>query len=101
MKIGIYCYLIADILTKVLQKCSLSGPLPTIWILSKSLNLIGWHGNRNTKFSQKYSKIFLEFLEAIRGMKLKLCRNVYNISPYENFFFLLPYLMCFHRYGNL
>ena len=27
MKIGIYCYLIEDIL-KILQKCSLSGPLP-------------------------------------------------------------------------
>ena len=30
MKIGIYCCLIADILTKVLQKCSLSGPLQNI-----------------------------------------------------------------------
>ena len=27
MKTGIYCYLIADMLTEVLQKCSLSGPL--------------------------------------------------------------------------
>ena len=27
VKIGIYCYLITDILTNVLQKCSLSGPL--------------------------------------------------------------------------
>ena len=27
MKIGIYCYLTADFLTKFLQKCSLSGPL--------------------------------------------------------------------------
>ena len=31
MKIGIYCYLIEDILTKVVQKCSLSGPLPTFY----------------------------------------------------------------------
>ena len=30
MKIGIYCYLIADILTKLFQKCSLSGPLPNM-----------------------------------------------------------------------
>ena len=30
MKIGIYCRLIADILTKVLQKCSLSVPLQNI-----------------------------------------------------------------------
>ena len=28
VEIGIYCYLTADILTKVLQKCSLSSPLP-------------------------------------------------------------------------
>ena len=30
MKIGLYCYHTADILTKVLQKCSLSCPLPNI-----------------------------------------------------------------------
>ena len=30
MKLGIYCYLIADILTKVLQKCSLCGFLQNI-----------------------------------------------------------------------
>ena len=29
VEIGIYCYLTADILTKVLQKCSLSSPFPT------------------------------------------------------------------------
>ena len=44
----------ADILTKVLQKCSLSSPLPIIWILSKPLNLIGCHDNRNTKFAKIY-----------------------------------------------
>ena len=32
-----------------LQKCFLSCPLRFIWILSKSLNLIGCHGNRNRK----------------------------------------------------
>ena len=85
MKIGIYYYLIADILTKVLQKCSLNGPLPTVCILCKSLNLIGCHGIRNTKFAKKYSKIFSS--EAIRGMKLKLCRNVHNISLYKNYVF--------------
>ena len=40
IKVGLYFYLTADILTKVLQKCSLSSPLPNIWILSKPLNLI-------------------------------------------------------------
>ena len=39
------------------QKCSLSSPLPTIWILSKPLNLIGCQSNRKAKFAEKYSKI--------------------------------------------
>ena len=66
---------------KVLLKCFWSSPLPAIWILSKSLILIGCHGNRKAKFSKKYSKIFSE---AIRGMKLKLCINVHDISLYIN-----------------
>ena len=41
VKIGIYCYLTADILTKVFQKYLLNGPLPNIYFLSKLLNLIG------------------------------------------------------------
>ena len=56
VEIGIYCYLTADILTKVLQKCSLSIPLPVMWILSKLMNLIGCHGNWKTKFMNKYKK---------------------------------------------
>ena len=39
------------------QKCSLSSPLPTIWILFKPLNLIGCQSNRKAKFAEKYSKI--------------------------------------------
>ena len=71
-------YLTADILTIVLQKCSMSSPLPNIWILPKPLNSIGCHGNRKAKFVNKFSKIVSS--EAIRGMKLKLCRNVHSIS---------------------
>ena len=82
VKIGLYFYLNADILTKVFQKCSLSSPLPNIWVLSKPLNLIGCNANRNAKFAKKYSKIVS--LEATRGIKLKLCRNVHNISLYIN-----------------
>ena len=82
VKSEIYCYLTADILTKVLQKCSLSSPLPSIWILSKPLNWIGCHGNQKDTFVKKYSKIISD---AIRGMKLQLCRNVHNISLYKNF----------------
>ena len=67
---------------KVLQKCFWNSPLPTICILSKSLILIGCHGNRKAKFSKKYWKIF--FSEAIRGIKLKLCINVHDSSLYNN-----------------
>ena len=53
VKVGLYFFLTADILTKVLQKCFLSSPLPNIWILFKLLNLIGCHGNRKAKFLNK------------------------------------------------
>ena len=54
MEIGIYFGLTAGILTKVLQKCSLSSPLPNIAFLSKPMNLIGSHGNRKAEFEKKY-----------------------------------------------
>ena len=38
------------------------------------------------KFRNKYSKIF--FSEAIKGMTLKLCINVYDISLYINYVFI-------------
>ena len=60
-----------------LQKFYRNVPLPNIRILSKPLNLIGCHGNQKAKFVKKYKK---NISEAIRGMKLKLCRNVHNIS---------------------
>ena len=56
VEIGIYFCVTADILTKVLQKCSWSSPLQTIWIWSKLLILIGGYGNRNVKFSKKKLK---------------------------------------------
>ena len=81
MKVGLYCYLTANILTKVLQKCS----LPSIWILSKLLNLIGCHGNQKAKFAGGGGEII--FSEAIRGTKLKLCRNIHNFSLYKSYVF--------------
>ena len=52
----------------------------SLWILSKSLNLIV-----AKDFSKKYSKIFSS--EAVRGMKLKLCMHVHDISLYINCLF--------------
>ena len=84
MKNGIYCYLTAGILTKVLQKCSLSSPLPNISFLFKPLNLIGCHGKQKAKFEKIYSKLISS--EAIRGIKLKLCKNVHNIPLQKSAF---------------
>ena len=56
VKVGLYFYLIADILTKVLQNCSLSSPLPNISFLPNPLNLIGRHGNQKAKFAKKILK---------------------------------------------
>ena len=53
---GIYFCVTADVLKKVFQKCFWSSPLPTIWILSKSLILIGCHGNRKAYFFLKTFK---------------------------------------------
>ena len=96
VEIGIYCCLTADILTKVLQK----RPLSNVWILSKPLNLIGYHGNRKDKFAKKKKKKIISS-EALRGMKLKLYRNVHNINLYRNYVFYFCYsVMNFGCYGN-
>ena len=58
VEIGIYFCVTADILTKFLLKCFWSSPLSTIWILSKSLILIGGYGNRKAKFSKENKKTF-------------------------------------------
>ena len=52
VEIGIDICVTPDILTKLLQKCSWSSPLPVRYIWSKSLFLIGGHGNRKAKFSK-------------------------------------------------
>ena len=53
--------------------------------MSKSLNLIGCHGNIKGKFSKKYSKIFSS--EIVRGIKLKLCIHSHDISFYIKYVF--------------
>ena len=52
---------------------------------TKSLILIGCHGNRKVKFSKKYSKIF--FSEVIKGINLKLYINVCVIILYITYVF--------------
>ena len=85
MKIGSYCCLTADILRNV--------PLPNILILSKRLNLIGYHSNQKVRFAKKYSKVISS--EGIKGMKLKLYRNVHNISLYKRYVFYCDCLCAF------
>ena len=93
LKIGIYCYLMVDILTKVLQKCSLSSPLPNIFsfvLICEFDWLPGCHGNGKARFAKQIFKNH----PLRRGIKLKHCRNVHNISLYKN---------CFHElsfFGN-
>ena len=41
---------------------------------------------QTAEFAKKYKKIFSS--EAIRGMKLRLYRNVYNISLYKSYVFI-------------
>ena len=69
IKIGIYCYLIADILIKVFQKCLLNGP-QTYNFLSK--HLVCLQKNIQKSIRQK-----------LLGIKLKVCKIVHNIGPYK------------------
>ena len=72
---------------KVLQKCFWSSPLPTIWILSKSLILIGCHGNRKAKFSRKILKNLL--LRSRKSDDAEICINVHDSSLYINYIFIV------------
>ena len=84
-KIGMYCYFIADILTKVFfKKCLMSGLLPNIYFKSKPRDLIGCHGNQKAEFGKN---IKINSSEAIWGIKLKLFRNVHSISLYKSIAF--------------
>ena len=57
-------------------------------LLLLPLNLFGSHGNQKAKFvKKKYKKI--NSLEAVFGIKLKLCRIVSNSSLYKNFVFFI------------
>ena len=80
MKIGIYFYLVADILAKAFQKCLLSSPLPNVSFLSKPLILIGCHGNRKAKFWGT-NHLF-------RSHKGDEAETVHNISLYKKMFFI-------------
>ena len=65
---------------------NLRSLLSNILFLSKPLNLIGCHDNQKDKFAKEFSKLISE---AETGIKLKSCRNVYNISLYKNGVFIV------------
>ena len=98
VKIGIHFCVTADILKKVYRNDSgvvLYQPYefcPNHWFWLVAM------ATERLNFQKKYSKIF--FSEAIRGMKLKLRIDVFDISLYINYIFLLSLLMWFRCYGN-
>ena len=94
-EIGIYFCVTADVLKKFLQKRFWSSPLPTIQILSKSLILIGCHGNRKAKFLKEIFKNLL-----LRSHKGDEAETLHKCS-WHKVYFLLLLPMCFHCYGNL
>ena len=83
MKIGIYCCLIADILTKVLQKWSFSGLLQSIPFFC---NLLIWLVTVVTKRQNLRKDIKKSTPQKLFGglEKLKLCRIVSSNSLYKN-----------------
>ena len=102
VKIGKYCYFIAEILTNVLRKYLLSGSLPNIFFGSNlSLSLIGCYGNLKAKSEKKKSTLQKLYKKA------ELCRNIRSISLYKIFFFyfILFFFLLLHvyfgYYGNL
>ena len=52
LEIGIYCFSIADIYLEMFVEWSSAN----LYILSKPLNLIGWHENHKTKFAKNIQK---------------------------------------------
>ena len=62
VKIGIFFCLNEDIWNLFLQKCLLSSPLSFIWLLSNSLNLIGYPWGKKGKFKKKCLKNLLLWL---------------------------------------
>ena len=74
-------------MTNVSQKYSLSSPLPNISLLSKPLNLIGCHGNRNPKIEKKKSKKVISS-EAIRGIMLNFSRMFIALAFTKIAFFI-------------
>ena len=63
-----------------MQKCFLSNTSPDISVLSKPVNLIGFHGNRNGKSVKNYLKNHL--LRSHKGDKVaKLFRILASTKP--------------------
>ena len=92
-------------LIQVLQKCSLSSPLPNMYMNFFQTAEFDWFrglvamATKMLNLRKNIKKIISS--EAIRGMKLKLYRNVHNMCLYKKNVFLLHLLMCICLYGNL
>ena len=99
MKNGIYCYVTADILTYVLQKCSLSSPLPNFGI-AVCQNLLILMVAMATK-RQICDKIFKNhLLRNHKGDKVETVGVFIKLASIKTAF-LMPLLLYFRCYGNL
>ena len=86
MKIGIYCCLIADILTKKNTEMFIewSSTKHTIFVVTSLFDWLPWQP-KGKIYEKNIEKI--NSSEAVLGIKLKLCRIVSNISIYKNYFY--------------
>ena len=80
VKIGIYCYLIADIWQKCYRNCCWVVLHQTKYIILVQTTWLVAIATKRLNLWKKYSKI--NSSEAVRGTKLKLCNSLTNIVFY-------------------
>ena len=96
VKVGLYCYLIADFLIKILQRCSMSSPLPNIFCPNRWILLVAMATERinSQKIKKKSSP-----QKSKGGWSWNFAEMFITLAS-TKIVFLLPLLICFHFYGN-
>ena len=75
MKHGIYCCLIADVLTKVLAEMSFEWSSSKYIILDQTSQLDWLHGSRNVKLRKNIKKSTPQKLQLYKGDKAETLQN--------------------------